>query len=113
MKLKKGDIIYKLNRTRTPVSRQVVTRVTKTQAFAKAMNSTNDYEYKYGIEFNEGQRLRVIPKTQYSPWSYYVETEELKRKYMIHVTLTAVRNFAFETLNYDQLSRIYKITKEK
>ncbi len=102
--LQQGDIIY-FFKNNLPYKRQVVERVTKTQAITR--------DYKFKKQADEFGYVTKIPRDGgYFAHSFCMETSVIKEKFLYQKALWKVKSFDFKSLSKDRLDRIIKITEE-
>lgn len=109
MMLEEGMIIYCENKYADNLSRYVINRVTKTQAIIILNNNAT-------IRFNREQKGNSFfekGSTGYYKDLYFIETPDLKKRYIKGQLLKRCKSINFNMLNNAQLTQILNIAWRK
>jgi len=105
-KLKVGDRIYSESRGQY-YGIDTIIRVTEKFAFSE--------KGKYRIDIKEGSKanyVEISPSPAWSPYSYYLENDVIKKEYAIQkYTQFMTNRVRWSKMDYDSLKQIYAIIK--
>lgn len=105
-KLKKGDVIYSHCYGGVD-SRLIIDKTTKTQAITLGGS-------RFRIEYNENSgMIKVVGEQGYGTTQYYIETPDLKAKFIRRKMESAIKNINLKDLSNEKLEKIYTILKSE
>lgn len=99
--LKTGDRIYTINSASEVIKTHVVMRVTKTTAVC-------DSGLRLNIKYT-GQYLSLAGRYAYNPYSYSIETPEVKNSFTRTVRIARIKKFPFDTLDDEGIKAVIDV----